>query len=109
MTISSSAVGDSNDENNFRHKLLLTNTHVLRLGKTFANNYSASIKLSKTQLHKIGQSGEFLGRLLGPLLKTGLPLMGNVLKPLAKSVLILLGLTADAAIYKKSLDLVIQH
>ena len=55
---------------------------------------------------KIGQLGEFLGRLLGPLLKTGLPLMKNVLKPLAKSVLIRLGLTAassatDAATHKK--------
>ena len=37
------------------------------------------------------QSGEFLGRLLGPLLKTGLPLLENVIKPLAKSVLITLG------------------
>ena len=52
------------------------------------------------------QSGGFLGRLLGSLLKTGLPLIRNVLKPLAKSVLIPLGLTAaasatDAAIHKK--------
>ena len=59
-------------------------------------------------MHKIGQSGGFLGRLLGPLLKTGLPLMKNVLKPLAKSVLTPLGLTAaasvtDAAIHKKML------
>ena len=57
-------------------------------------------------MHKIAQSGGFLGRLLGPLLKTGLPLMKNVLKPLAKSVLIPLGLTlaasaTDAAIHKK--------
>ena len=49
----------------------------------------------------------FLARLLGPLLKTGLPLMKNVIKPLAQSVLILLGLTeaastADAGIHKKS-------
>ena len=49
------------------------------------------------QLGKIEQSGEFLGRLLGPLLKNGLPLIKNVLKPLAKSVLISLGLTAAAA------------
>ena len=54
------------------------------------------------------QSGEFLGRLLGPLLKAGLPLIKNVIKPLAKSVLIPLGLTvvasaADAAIHKKIL------
>ena len=106
MKISSNIVGDSDDENNFLHKFLLTNTQVSKLRKAFANNSSANIKLSKTQLHKIGQSGGFLGRLLGPLLKTGLPLIGNVLKPLAKSVLILLGLTAassetDAAIHMK--------
>ena len=43
------------------------------------------------------QSGRFLGRLLGPLLKMGLPLIKNVIKPLAKSVLIPLGLTAAAS------------
>ena len=43
------------------------------------------------------QSGGFLGRLLGPLLRTGLPLMKSVIQPLAKSVLIPLGLTATAA------------
>ena len=43
------------------------------------------------------QSGLFLGKILGPLLKTGLPLMNNVIKPLAKSLLIPLGLTAIAA------------
>ena len=51
------------------------------------------------------QSGGFLLRLLGSLLKTGLPLMKNVIKPLAKGVLIPLGLTAaaeDARIHKKS-------
>ena len=64
--------------------MLLTNIQVLKLRKTFSNNYSANIKLSKTQLNKIAQSGRFLGRPLGPLLKTGLPLIGNVLKPLLK-------------------------
>ena len=59
---------DSNNENNFPHNLLLTNTQVSRLRKAFTNNSSANIKLSKTQLHKIGQSRRFLGRLLGPLL-----------------------------------------
>ena len=54
------------------------------------------------------QSGGFLGRLLGPLLKTGLPLIKNVIKPLAKSILIPLELTAaasaiDAGIHKKIL------
>ena len=106
LKLSSKVVGDSNDENNFPHKLLLINTQVSKLRKVFANNSSANIKLSKTQLHKIGQSGGFLGRLLGPLLETRLPLRKNVLKPSAKSVLIPLGLTAaasrtDAAIYKK--------
>ena len=51
------------------------------------------------------QLGGILGRFLGPLLKTGQPLVGNVFKPLAKSVLVPLGLTAaksakDAAIHK---------
>ena len=57
-------------------------------------------------MHKIGQSGGFLGKLLGSLLKTGFPSMKNVLKSLAKSVLIPLGLitaalATDAAIQKK--------
>ena len=94
---SSNVVGDSDDENNFLHKLLLTSTQVSKLCKAFANGSSANIKLSKTQLHKIGQSGEFLGRLLGPLPKTRLPLIGNVLKPFAKSILIPLGLTTAAS------------
>ena len=97
LKISSNVVCDSDYEHNFLDKLLLTNTQVSKLCKAFANGSSANIKLSKTQLHKIGQSGGFLGRLLGPLLKTGLPLIGNVLKPLAKSVLIPLGLTAPAS------------
>ena len=74
-------VGEFSDQNNFPHKLSLNNTQVSKLRKVFANNSSANIKLSKTQLYKIGQSSKFLGRLLGPLLKTGLPLMKNVLKP----------------------------
>ena len=64
LKISSNVVGDSNDENNFPHQLLLTNTQVSRLRKAFANGSSANIKLSKTQLHKTRQSERFLGRLL---------------------------------------------
>ena len=95
------------DETNFPHKLLSTNKKVSNLRKAFANYLSTDIKLSKTQISKIIQSGGFFGRLLGPLLKTGLPLMKNVIKPLAKSVLIPLGLTAavsaaDAGIHKNS-------
>ena len=103
LKLSPDVIGDSNDEKNFPHELLLTNTQVSKLVKAFANNLSANIKLSKIQLHKMGR---FLGTILGPLLTTELPLMKNVLKPLDKSVLILLGLTAavsatDAAIHKK--------
>ena len=106
LKISSNIINDSNDESNFPHKSLLTNTQVSKLRKAFANGSSANIKLLQTRVHKIGQSGGFLGRLLGPLLKTGLLLIGNVLKPLPKSVLIPLVLAAassatDAAIRKK--------
>ena len=60
------------NETNFPHELLLTNRQVANLRKAFANYLSTDIKLSKTQLSKLIQSGEFLGRLLGPLRKTGL-------------------------------------
>ena len=101
-------VGNSNDNINFIHELLLTNKQVANIRKAFANHLSTDIKLSKTQLSKMIQSGVFFGRLLGPLLKTGLPLMKSVIKPLAKSVLIPLRLTAaasaaDAGIHKKNL------
>ena len=91
---------------NFFLKLLLTNRQVLNLRKAFANHSSTDIKLSKTQLSKMIQSVGFLGRLLNSLLKTGLPLLKNMIKTLAKSVLIPLGLTAaasaaDAGIHKK--------
>ena len=85
------------DETNFPHKLLLTNRQVANLCKAFAKHTSPDIKLSKTQLSKIIQSGGFLGRLLGPLIRTGLPLIKSVIKPLAKSVLVPLGLTAAAS------------
>ena len=89
LKISSNVIGDSNDENNFLHTFLLTNTEVLRLCKAFANSSSTNIELSKL--------GGFLCRLLGPLLKTGLPSIGNVIKPLAKSISVPLGLTAAAS------------
>ena len=107
LKLSLNMIGDN--EINFPRKLLLTNRQVANLRKAFANHLLTDIKLSKTQLSKMIQSGGFLGRLLGPLLKTGLPLIKNVIKPLAKSVLIPLGLTAaasaaDVAIHKKILD-----
>ena len=106
LNLSSSVIGDSNDENNFPHKLLLTNTNVSKMCKAFANGASTNIKFSKTQLHKIGQSGGFLGRFFAPLLKDGLPLIGKVIKPWANSVLIPFRLTVaappvDAAIHRQ--------
>ena len=76
---------------------MLTNRQITNLCKAFPNNSSTDIKLSKSQLSKMIQSGGFLGRLLGSFLKTGLPLIKNVIKPLAKSILTPLGLTAAAS------------
>ena len=61
LNISSNVAGDSKDENNFPYKLLLTTAKVPKLRKAFANDASPNIILSKTQLHKIRQSGQFLG------------------------------------------------
>ena len=110
-------VGD--DKTNFPHKLLSSNRQVANLRNGFANYLLTAIKLSKIPISKMIQSEGFLGRLLNPLLKTGLTFMKNVIKPLAKRVLIPLGLTAaasaaDAGIYKKILGsgstaLIISH
>ena len=94
--------------NDLPHELLLTTRQKTKLRNAFNNNMSTDLKLSKAQISKIIQSGGFLGRLLGPLLKTGLLLIKNVIKPLANSILIPLGLTAessaaDAGIHKKIL------
>ena len=86
------------DETNCPHELLLTNKQVANLCIAFTNKSSTGIKLSKTQISKMIQSGVFLGRFLGSLLKTRLPLIKNVIKPLAKSALIPLGLTAAASV-----------
>ena len=93
------------DANNVPHELLLTTRQKTKIRNAFNNNTSTDLKLSKAQINKIIQSGGFLSKLLGPLIKTGLPLIKNIIKPLAKSVLIPLGLTAaasgaDAGIHK---------
>ena len=102
LRLSSNMIDHSDHKINFPHELLLTTRQVTNLHKAFSNHSVADIQLSK-----MIQSGGFRSRLLGPLLKTGLPLMKNAIKPLAKSVLIPLGLTAatstaDAGIHKKS-------
>ena len=68
-------IDNTYDETNFPHKLLLTNKQAANLLKAFSNKSSADIMVSKTQLSKMTQSGRFLGKLLGTLLKTGLPLI----------------------------------
>ena len=103
--LSSNMVGSFNDKINLP-ELLLTNKQVANIFKTFVNSFSADIKLLKTQLSKMILSRGSFGRRLGLSLRTGLPLMKNLIKPLAKSVLIPLGLTttlsaADAAMHEK--------
>ena len=99
--------------NDLPHKLLLTTRQKTKLRNAFNNNMSADLKLSKTQISKIIQSGGFLGSLLsklaGPLMKVALPF--------AKNILALLGITAtasalDTRIKKKTnkyMDLEKQH
>ena len=87
--------------NNLPHELLLTTRQTTKLRNAIENNMSTDIKLSKAQISKIIQSGGFLGKLLIPLLKIGLPLLKSVIKPLG-----LLGLTTassviDAGVQKK--------
>ena len=94
LRLSSNMVGNSNNETNFPHKLLLTNRQILSLRKAFANHTSVNIKLSKAKLTKM-QKGEVL-KFLMPLLKSGLPLLKSVVKPFG-----ILGLTA--AVNKKIL------
>ena len=82
-------VGNSNDNTNFPHELLLTNRQVANIRKVFAKNTSTDIKLSKTQLSKMMQHGGFLrnllGKLAGPLMKVAMTLAKNVLAPLGLS------------------------
>ena len=90
LRYSSNMIGNSDDEANFPHKLLLTNRQVANIRKAFANHTSTDIRFSKAQLTKMLKGG-FL-RFLAPLLKSGLPLLKSVIKPLG-----VLGLTAAAS------------
>ena len=63
------------NRNNLPHELLLTTRQITKLRNNIENNLQTDKKLSKAQISKIIQSGEFLGKLLGPLLKTGLSLL----------------------------------
>ena len=104
LRISSNMVSNSNDNTNFPHNLLLTNRQVANIRQAFSKNTSIDIKLSKTQLSKIIQSGGFLGNLLGklagPLMKVAMPLAKNVLAPIGLSAAIS---AIDGSIKKKML------
>ena len=63
LNLSSNLIWNSDDETNFPYKILLTDTQVSKIRKTFANNSSANTKFSKTQLPKVVQLG---GLLFGP-------------------------------------------
>ena len=78
--------------NNLPHELFLTQRRITKLRNNIENNLQTDTKLSKAQISKIIQSGGFLGKLLDPLLKTGLPLLKSFIKPLG-----LLGLTAASS------------
>ena len=104
LRISSNMGSNSNDNTNFPHELLLTNRQVTNIRKAFAKDTSTDIKLSKTQLSKMIQSGGFLGNLLGklagPLMKVAMPLAKNVLAPLGLSAAMS---AIDGSIKKKML------
>ena len=74
MNLSSNLIGNSNDETNFPHKLLLTDTQVSKICKAFSNGLSPNVKFSKTQLSKIVQLGGVLH---------DIPIFGNILSSVA--------------------------
>ena len=101
LRLPSNVIGNPDDEANFPHKLLLTNRQVANFRKAFANHTSTDIKLPKAQLTKM-QKGGFL-RLLAPLLKSRLPLLKSVIKPLGVLALTTAASATDPAINKKIL------
>ena len=85
------------------HELLLTTRQTSKLRNAIENNMSTDIKLSKAQISKVIQSGRFLGKLLGPLFKTGLPLLKSVLKPLGLMRLTAASSAIDAGLQKENI------
>ena len=73
------------NSDNLPHELLLTTRQTTKLRNAIENNMPTDMKLSKAQISKIIQYGGFLDKLLGPLLKTGFPLLKSVIKPLRSS------------------------
>ena len=88
------------DGNKLPHELLLTTRQTTKLRNAFRNNMSTDIKLPKAQISKIIQSDRFSGKILGPLLKTGLPLLKSVIKPHGLLSLTAVSSTIDAGVQK---------
>ena len=86
---------------NLPHELFLTQRQITKLRNNIENNLQTDIKLSKDQVSKIIQSGGFLGKFLGPLLKTGLSLLKSVIKPLGLLDLTAASSAIDAGVQKK--------
>ena len=76
LNLSSNLIGNSNDEIDFPHELLLSDTHVSEICKAFLNCLSANVKFSKNQMSKTVQLGGFVIR--------DIPIFGNVLSNTAK-------------------------
>ena len=95
LRLSSNIIGDN--ETNFPHELLLTNRQVASVHKSLQIICQLILSYQKPNYQRWYNQEDFFGRLHGPLLKIGLPLIKNVIKPLAKSVLITLRLTAAAS------------
>ena len=87
--------------NNLPHELFLTQRQTTKLRNAIENNFQTDIKLSKAQISKIIQSGGFLGKILGPLLKARLSLLKSVIKPLELLVLTAVSSAIDAGVQKK--------
>ena len=87
--------------NNLPHELLLTTRQTTKLRNAIENNMATDIKLSKAQISKIIQYGGFLGKLLGTLLKIGLPLLKSVIKLLGLSRFTAASSAIDAGVQKK--------
>ena len=87
--------------NNLPDELLLTTRQTTKLRNAIINNLESNIKLNKAQISKIIQSGGFLDKIIGPLLKSRLPLLKSVIKPLGLLSFTAASSAIDAGVQKK--------
>ena len=94
---------------NLPHELFLTTRQTTKLRNSIENNMSTDIKLSKAQISKIIQSGGFLGKILGPLLKTGLPFLKSVIKSEINDIMKIVVALEDSNILLKGVTKTIKN